>query len=62
MGTGTEAQGAVVHPWAQSGQGRGWGGRGFGCEPLASGTSYALTVVFEKAGELDVSVDVKRVE
>ena len=31
MGTGTEAQGAVVHPWAQSGQGRGWGGRGFGC-------------------------------
>lgn len=31
-------------------------------EPLAGGTSYALTVVFEKAGELDVSVDVKRVE
>ena len=31
-------------------------------EPLADGTSYALTVVFEKAGELDVSVDVKRVE
>ena len=31
-------------------------------EPLADGTSYALTVVFEKAGELDVSVEVKRVE
>lgn len=31
-------------------------------EPLAGGTSYALTVVFEKAGEVDVSVDVKRVE
>ena len=31
-------------------------------EPLADGASYALTVVFEKAGELDVSVDVKRVE
>ena len=31
-------------------------------EPLAGGTSYALTVVFEKAGELDVSVDVKRGE
>ena len=31
-------------------------------EPLADGASYALTVVFEKAGELDVSVDVKRAE
>ena len=31
-------------------------------EPLAGGTSYGLTVVFEKAGELDVSVDIKRVE
>lgn len=31
-------------------------------EPLAGGTSYALTVVLEKAGELDVSVDIKRVE
>ena len=31
-------------------------------EPLTGGTSYALTVVFEKAGEVDVSVDVKRVE
>lgn len=31
-------------------------------EPLAGGTSYTLTVVFEKAGEVDVSVDVKRVE
>ena len=31
-------------------------------EPLAGGTSYALIVVFEKAGEVDVSVDVKRVE
>ena len=31
-------------------------------EPLAGGTSYGLTVVFEKAGELGVSVDVKRVE
>ena len=31
-------------------------------EPLAAGTSYALTVVFEKAGEVNVSVDVKRVE
>ena len=31
-------------------------------EPLADGMSYGLTVVFEKAGEVDVSVDVKRVE
>ena len=31
-------------------------------EPLAGGTSYVLTVVFEKAGELDVSVDVKHME
>ena len=31
-------------------------------EPLAGGTSYSLTVVFEKAGEVDVSVEVKRVE
>lgn len=31
-------------------------------EPLAEGGSYSLTVVFEKAGEVDVSVDVKRVE
>ena len=31
-------------------------------EPLEDGASYALTVVFEKAGELDVSVDVKRTE
>ena len=31
-------------------------------EPLVDGTSYVLTVVFEKAGELDVSVDVKRTQ
>ena len=31
-------------------------------EPLAGGRSYGLTVVFEKAGELDVSVEVRRTE
>ena len=31
-------------------------------EPLAGAGSYGLTVVFENAGELDVSVDVKRNE
>ena len=31
-------------------------------EPLAGAESYGLTVVFENAGELDVSVDVRRTE
>ena len=31
-------------------------------QPLVDGESFGLTVVFEKAGELDLTVDIKRTE
>jgi len=31
-------------------------------QPLVDGESFKLTVVFEKAGELDLTVDIKRTE
>ena len=31
-------------------------------QPLVSGESFDLTVVFEKAGELDLAVGIKRTE